>query len=305
MIEGNKKKCLICDIALTGNRLSTCQEHKEEVYLANRISNVFVNKKEIYRKHREYYRKNKAKLQQEANKYYWEVRRERDGVKRTKIKPILQSAYKMSPELAYVLGVMLGDGTKTKHHIFLNVIDKDFALNFKEKLENWSGIKAKIHEREPKGNRKRLYCLYFSSIKAIAILNSLIRQRKDIRIFMKFPRIDILKLPYKCQIAFLEGLYDSEGYVSISNYNIEFVNKNKQLIFLIKRVLKKLRIISSKSYISQTGISSFKIHQKENILKFHKHIHFSIKRKQENLNLLVNIYRDATHKKVLFKREDL
>ena len=68
---------------------------------------------------------------------------------------INKNAKELSQDLAYILGVINGDGhygkvitpKRVSAEIGLNVRDLDFAEEFKNKLKKWSGIEPKFHER--------------------------------------------------------------------------------------------------------------------------------------------------------------
>lgn len=212
------------------------------------------------------------------------------------LKKLLTSSYQMSPELAYVLGVMLGDGTLSNQNtVRLQAIDKDFVVNFHNKLEKWSGMKVcKIYETLNGKNRHNLWN---------ALLNSREANRTLKRFLLDIDRI-MLNAPRKCKIAFLEGLYDSEGSVSITSYKnkiVRFCNCNKQLIDLMIEIFKMLgiekirincRILpSGKEFFEPVISMRIRIRRGErpefnqDFEKFKQLIHFSIARKQDRLEM--------------------
>ncbi len=102
----------------------------------------------------------------------------------------------------------------------------------------------------------------------------------------------------KLTSSLLRGLYDTDGYVEKSG-NIGFSNTSKILIEQIRKLLLRFGIVS-KTRIKKAGEmkiyeKSYKtlphtelnIFHKRDILKFHRQIGFSIKRKQESLENLI------------------
>src|SRR3989344_7367945 len=69
---------------------------------------------------------------------------------------------RLSIELAYILGVIEGDGyielKETKGHIGLTVKDKDFAQFFKKQLEKWA--KVPVYFRQRKNTKQYVTTLY-------------------------------------------------------------------------------------------------------------------------------------------------
>ncbi|MBS3150273.1 hypothetical protein J4425_00490 [Candidatus Woesearchaeota archaeon] len=95
---------------------------------------------------------------------------------RTKRLP--ESAKKLSEELAYILGVIYGDGHVSikQRRVILSATDKDFVLNFRDNLEKWSNFKARFYKRDIKTNetiknRKSQYVSYIDSIEASKFFN--------------------------------------------------------------------------------------------------------------------------------------
>ena len=207
----------------------------------------------------------------------------------SKYKRLPNSIYKLNSNLAYVLGVMLGDGTYC-YDIFnkpsgvrLNVKDKDFALNFKEKLERIIKREVRITKFPSCPN---LWSVYFHSTE---LANLIKNYRENINQIM-------LNAPKECQIAFLEGLYDSEGHV---HYNfirkgkkeIGFSNTTKNTIKLVYSLLKKYKIRSQISHRKQKKeLYIISITHRHYLTIFHQLIHFSIARKQDRLNQMICSY---------------
>lgn len=204
---------------------------------------------------------------------------------RTKRLP--ESAKKLSPKLAYILGVVYGDGhvSVKQRKVILSVVDKDFALTFKNNIENWSGFKARFYVRIIKTddkvrNRKPQYCCYIDSIEASKFIKNF-----DLELLTNSG--DVLKR------NFIRGFFDREGYAS--KYEINIANTDKGLSEFVSNLLTSLRI--SNSIISRTSFSKLSnkditMYQiriiREGRKIFSKTINSSLKRKQERLERFIN-----------------
>lgn len=196
---------------------------------------------------------------------------------------------KITPEFCYVLGVCYGDASIKKPNVVeLEVRDLDFLLYFKKNIEKWSNIKCSSIKTYKKG----IYRISFFS--------------QDVRNFIK--EFDIQKLRYsskKNKCMFLKGIYDSEG--SSSN-SLVIMTTNRKLMNLCKILLKSLniettkiriidkrgerrKILNSKEFVIKTKGYEFSIHKKNSKILFRNNINFSIKRKRNNLNKLINNYK--------------
>ena len=134
----------------------------------------------------------------------------------------LQPRLEPSEELAYVIGVILGDGYLEKYYdkkssgycytVRLEVIDEDFA-------------------RRRRG--KTLYCVKARSAMLYKWLKSL-----------NLEKIGAMLQSERMKAAFLRGFFDSEGSISSSGGRrfIDFYNKNKELMVFIEHLLEELNI---------------------------------------------------------------
>lgn len=196
---------------------------------------------------------------------------------RTKRLP--ESAKKLSEELAYILGVIYGDGHVSikQRRVILSATDKDFVLNFRDNLEKWSNFKARFYKRDIKTNetiknRKSQYVSYIDSIEASKFFNdfnlNLIKNSDD-----------------KIKINFIKGFFDSEGSIS---KGILIYNSDKNLLIFISELLVLLKIRNSiKSYKINNNLTNkvidyhiLRVFDKE---LFSKLINSSIKRKSQKL----------------------
>ncbi|MEM2553854.1 MAG: LAGLIDADG family homing endonuclease [Nitrososphaerota archaeon] len=203
---------------------------------------------------------------------------------------------KPSPELAYVIGTKLGDGSifsYSKHHgIRLKVNDKEFAEEFGRCL-------AKVLRRKepykPFWSKKhKQWIVEACSIQLYKFLDRPLEELK--------PNIEYSK---KTVSAFLRALFDGEGSMYVNkeyhSRRLELYNANIELLnytrYLLKEYFKidstKPRISAKKGekryfpdrkYYSKSTKNCYCLYIRTNsLLNFYKHIGFTIKRKQQRL----------------------
>lgn len=130
-----------------------------------------------------------------------------------------ENAYK---EEAYLYGVLLGDGFYGKAgwsnkangrkyaYVMLKAIDWDFVNNFREKVKKITGKSYSIYKSNPKKkNRNILYICKCYSPKIVEESARLTKNKTEIPNFIMDSEPEIQK-------QFLQGLMDSEGYVTMS-----------------------------------------------------------------------------------------
>jgi intein-encoded DNA endonuclease-like protein len=205
-----------------------------------------------------------------------------------------------SNELAYIIGVLNGDGSLNlrafrPNRFALITIDYDFLLNVKKNLEKWSGLITKEYKYSNKKywsyKQGFHYELNLNSVKAIKFLRKYyisINQQKAMKNIKK-----LLKNNRQLQIEFIKGFFDSEGSIRI-NGRIAIDNSKKEIITYISYLLKKLKINSKINYSEQNKkhknvkyiIKDYRlwIQKKEDIKKFCNLINSSIKRKQNRIS---------------------
>jgi intein-encoded DNA endonuclease-like protein len=211
-------------------------------------------------------------------------------LKELKNEKLTELSNKITPEFAYVLGTVLGDGYiyLSPHkggHIRISVKDKDFAQNFYYSLKNWSELNCRIYQY------RKFWRVYSSSVIIAKVLKN-------------FDLDKLNKSPQEIITSFLRGLFDSEGTVNIQNRNIRFYNSNMKLIKLIKSLLKILDIESSRIYkrneevhiiqgrkCKVKAVYCISIGKRKSLEYFSSKVNFSIKRKQERLEGLMNSYK--------------
>lgn len=146
------------------------------------------------------------------------------------IKPKLDN----SPCIAYILGVMLGDGwvykRKNLYTIGLDSKDRVFCEKFREKLQivNLNSCLVKLKKKE--------------------IWRTLATSKLFFTWFESLGFKEIEKIAYACPLEFIEGFYESEGCISRTvskvygrvRYSVIIVNTNKNLMTLMLKLLTNL-----------------------------------------------------------------
>lgn len=116
-------------------------------------------------------------------------------------------------DYAYLLGTYFGDASVVKRteHCYtftIEAIDKDFIERVRNELESYTGKKVNIFERSRKtGTGKVMYALTCSK-------KLLFKQFIDDTGDCKFIPDYVYEWPEENRIAFLEGVLDSDGWVS-------------------------------------------------------------------------------------------
>jgi intein-encoded DNA endonuclease-like protein len=199
---------------------------------------------------------------------------------------------KPSEDLAYVIGVKVGDGYVTKRRrvhkgycgnegfaqiIGLHVKDKEFAEEFAKRL-------AKILRREPikpRYERSSGSGYYVVEVQS-KTLYELLKKPVDLDRLRKY-----IEHCDRCIAAFLRGFADSEGSVE-KNGHILIYNTDYELLKYVKKLLRRLGIYCTGPRLHSQGDMTRKdyycIYIRTSSNKdFYKYIGFTIRRKQERL----------------------
>jgi len=194
-----------------------------------------------------------------------------------------------SPELAYVIGVIAGDGNLNVHgynyEMLLSVTDYDFA-------EEFSRCLAKILVRPNPyrvrwSEKRKRWIVQGSSI----ILHRFLRGRwQRLKTYIEHC--------YQCRASFLKALFDGEG--SITGRNLTIANTDLSLLLYVRKLLAKSGISTSIPHLTTRAGSILKDphtgrtykRRKDcymmrvsamDLLRFARKIGFSIKRKERLL----------------------
>lgn len=194
----------------------------------------------------------------------------------------------MSPELAYLFGVIKGDGHIAKNFIHITTSNQEFAQILKEKLKNWSGLNVTIKKYRT-GNGNFLWYIFLNSIEAVKL----------------FKFLDLSSLRTDEEIAsFIRGVADAEGSVTIfksfdknrqkykRNYKIVIYNSDKKLIEGIQKLLFFLgirsfiyRILPKNSFGKNPKYELVISHK--SMKRFSELVGFNYPEKMEKLNRLI------------------
>jgi DNA mismatch repair protein MutS len=180
----------------------------------------------------------------------------------------------LNENIAYLIGVLYGDGNVMPNLIRIAVKDKDFILNVKNCLELISKENLQIKKiKNENGFGKKgsfLFQIKFNSI----LLKPIIEKHYE----------NILNQNDKVISAFLNGCFDSEGSVDKDRLRVRLSVRNIIYAKKISEGLTKLGVIHSFTEIKNRGVQFFsvKIYDR-NCIDFNHFIKFSIKRKKERL----------------------
>lgn len=220
---------------------------------------------------------------------------------------ILDSAKELSIDLAYILGVLIGDGyleaTERNKRIGLFVKDRDFAFKFCDALKNWSGLEPIVSTRRVSGNHKTkygnwikynslMYDVRLNSVQAIHFLKPLI---KCGTYDWEVPSFILSCRDEKIICAFIKGIFDSEGSVEYSGrtrrVEATILNPNNNLQH-VQDLLERVGIQSTLRLKSKIGSKVYAIYiaKRASIELFYKKISFTIKRKRVILEKILRSY---------------
>lgn len=199
--------------------------------------------------------------------------------------------HKLTEDLAYILGVAMGDGSitlpKRKKRdgydgggtIRLETKDKDFAKEFVRACESQFGVHVSIRLGKPERilvsptNGKQ----YIAKPTVRATMCS-----ADASIWVKSlcTTDQIRKMDLPLQIAWLRGFWDSEGYIDRTHYTVGIDVNSKELVELYRDILAELGIPAKLSQITSVRFRvSFT--RKELVRKFFETVSPTIRRKRE------------------------
>jgi intein-encoded DNA endonuclease-like protein len=191
----------------------------------------------------------------------------------------------LTPEKAYILGVLCGDGHINENFVQLeiNKNDEEFMKEFIKCFKDVYGLKFSYHFR-PKRNTLATYispefiCDDLLSYGAFGV-----RKWRVPEVILKSNEIEIIS-------PFLRGFFDSEGCVANRFIILGVVNKKGALD--IVKLLRKVGINASfKEYLKtfknySTYVYTIGIYGKENIMRFKNMVNFTLSRKKRKLENL-------------------
>jgi replicative DNA helicase len=189
------------------------------------------------------------------------------------LKPNLPT--KMTPELAYVLGLLAGDGNLTrKNYVGFSSSDPNLISAFYDWIAS-IGLKAR-------------YRAGYDHIVGSIVLNTWL---KHIGLsgyaYEKEVPYSVLQAPKECVIAFLQGLFDTDGHAEVQRGYIQFVSSSEVLARQVHLLLLQLGIIAKLTFKANDHRGSWGIRiTGEAARKFYATIGFRLERKQARQHLL-------------------
>jgi intein-encoded DNA endonuclease-like protein len=198
---------------------------------------------------------------------------------------------KSSPELAYVIGVILSDGYKCfdekNYFLRLAVIDKEYAEEFGRCLARVLGKKEPY---KPYWNEKLKQWIVIGY--SVQLYKFLDKPLEELKIYIEHCK--------DCISAFLRALFDGEGSMPKHKRALRLYNTNKELLIYTQYLLKRYFNIDTtgpylatrkgtivhlpNNMISKANGDCYYIYiPVKSLLDFYKHIGFTIKRKQQRL----------------------
>lgn len=210
--------------------------------------------------------------------------------------------FKSTPELASLIGHVLGDGhIKPKGQQF-HFINKDIRLieNVKNDIEFIFGIKIKEHSRI----EKQIFELFIPAVVAkLLILAGAPEGRKSTQIF-HVPNW-IIEGDEEIKSSFIKALFDDEAWVEIvqggfcigfgQNKKVELLESHKIFLEEVRRLLFDLEINTSKIFQRSQKADSiqlgFKIVGLKNLLNFNSKVGFNSRHKQKRLEFIINNFK--------------
>jgi hypothetical protein len=198
-----------------------------------------------------------------------------------KRKKIKETGYKLTKYLAYILGVLKGDGSlicyNNTYRLSLSVNDSNFAKKFKEYGEKQFGLIGyyKIVKDKWHKNMRHQVCFY----------------SKDLG-FLKDFDLNLILQNDEFKKEFINGFIDSEGCVTKKG-GIVIYNTNKELLKFCQKILNSFGIKSylgySNHYFRKDGSNGicYRLFIGKDRYLFYQNFKFSIPRKQERLEFII------------------
>jgi len=201
----------------------------------------------------------------------------------------------------YLLGVLLGDAIRSNGKFGLCAKDLDFVLEFKKSILRVFKIKKNITKV---GGKYYYFCIY--SVKLSKFFN-------------EYDYTEVQQKPQKLMGAFLRGFFDSEGNVALSKLHtgtnsftrdVAVYNTDKKVLILMKNLLERMEIKCRPIHTMRKANSDFhkktlyRLHlrsNRDNYSKFREKVSFSIKRKRDSLDAIIDSYLDGDYRMISLK----
>lgn len=202
------------------------------------------------------------------------------AIKNVKRYPLPQE---LTTDLAYVMGLLVGDGTLTyKNAVTLSTGDSFIAQMFTEiaaRLFNYP-VQAKSNGKDFTITSKQIR-IFFADL-----------GMGYHRAYEKSVPSSILKAPRKIVGSFLQGLFDADGFVENRYGNVRLATSSEQLAREVQMLLLNYGLIASLHTKQTTRRPSYNVSLNgEDAIHFHQLIGFRLPRKAERRHLASGLRR--------------
>jgi DNA mismatch repair protein MutS len=187
----------------------------------------------------------------------------------------------LTPELAYWLGLLVGDGTITyRNAIVFSTKDPFLAEQFCALSEQLFGYAP---TRKANGKDYSITSTYLRQwLHQIGLDYAAAA--------MKRTPDCILRAPRECVVAYLQGLFDTDGYVERKYGNVFLTTASRHLALETQMLLLNLGIVASlrTKTIQKGSYYDLAVHG-EDAIRFHQTVGFRLARKQQRASLASEI----------------
>jgi peptide subunit release factor 1 (eRF1)/intein/homing endonuclease len=201
----------------------------------------------------------------------------------------------LNEELAQFIGYYTGDGCLEVDRITFFEQNKQVALDYKKKFDQFFGMNSSYKFRDS----KNYYQIKFTSRPLVRLIQTEFPEIKK-TLDSEIPK-KILQSKNKVLAAFLKGLFDAEGYVSI-NRGVALGINNKRLAQQIQLALLRFSILSSlneydnrANRYSKNPRFTIDMTEKRSIELFKANIGFTSSEKNNKLDITINTKSDKSN----------
>jgi DNA mismatch repair protein MutS len=183
----------------------------------------------------------------------------------------------MTPDLAYWLGLLIGDGTITyRNAVLFSTKDPFLAEQFCTLSEQLFGYAPTRKANGKDYSISSTYLRRWLHEIGLEYATAATKRTPDC----------ILRAPRECVVAYLQGLFDTDGYVDRKYGNVFLTTASRQLALETQMLLLNLGIVASRRIktVPKGSYYEIAIHG-EDAIRFHQTVGFRLRRKQERASL--------------------
>ena len=155
------------------------------------------------------------------------------------VKPIVKQTIRLDKDLAYLLGVLIGDGNIEKGSQFPAFVITCEEKEIQAELQKISNQHFGRIPKMSKSGAKAAKLRFSQSIGQVALDFGV----KAVNAAEKTIPKSILQSPREVVAGFLQGLFDADGYAA-KNGSVEFGSRSEKLVFQVQILLANFGIIS-------------------------------------------------------------